>query len=208
MSTGFRMVMSTLYSTWPLSFTSVLEINDSGIHGSLGIKLSIGGTDQKFVRAGAAEGGAPKCRPVPRDHNSPDADASVRIGAAHAIGQYQSQSNEGKDNFLHVVRSRGAFCGLFISHIGTEPNPEGAPDGQIYDGAKAGRVTRSGARGSAGLYFFCRLRPGLLRSTEVSQSSGGKLICQNSGDGSANSIPTGILPSSGFPRETTRLGNS
>lgn len=57
-------------------------------------------------------------------------------------------------------------------------------------------------------YFGRGAEPGRFLSTEVSQSSGGKLILQKRGEGSLNSTPTGILPSSGLPKETALLGNS
>src|ERR1700676_1748799 len=57
-------------------------------------------------------------------------------------------------------------------------------------------------------YFSREFDAGRLRSAEVSQSSGGKLIGQNNGDGSMNSTPTGTFPFSGLPKDTTLPGNS
>src|ERR1700733_2304021 len=70
------------------------------------------------------------------------------------------------------------------------------------------RMSESSRRGGikerhGRLYFVGVFEFGRLRSSEVSQSSGGKLIRQKSGDGSLNSTPMGIFPSSGFPREVT-----
>src|ERR1700690_159964 len=89
---------------------SVLEIDDSRVHGRLRIKLAVGGSREELIGAGASKRRTAKSRLALGNHDFRDTNAAGRLPLAACARKRQDPANAKKQECpIHATRSQICF---------------------------------------------------------------------------------------------------